>query len=32
MGFRMKERSIDVADDRMIEMALLFLYYRFMFG
>jgi len=29
MGLRMKERSIGVADDRMIEF---FLYYRLMFG
>ena len=30
-GLRMKERSIGVADDRMIERVLLFLY-RLMFG
>jgi len=31
IALRMKERSIGVADDRMIERALLFLY-RLMFG
>jgi len=33
MGLRMKEKSIGVADDRMIERVLLFLYYyRLMFS
>ena len=31
MGLRMKERSIGMADDRMIERVLLFLY-RLMLG
>ena len=31
MGLCMKERSIGVADDIMVEMVLLFLY-RFVFG
>jgi len=33
MGLRMREKSIGVADDRMIERVLLFLYYyRLMFS